>query len=51
MVRFKPLIDKKRINGEIDEETYENLLQNIKKIAESDNLGINVKIKKGNDVD
>jgi hypothetical protein len=38
IIRFKPLIDKKRTNGEIDGETYENLLQDIKRIAESENL-------------
>ncbi len=35
MIGSKPLIDKKRINGKIDKETYENLLQNIKKIVEA----------------
>lgn len=44
MIRLKPLIDKKRINGEIDEDTYENLLQDIKKIVESENLVKNIEI-------
>ena len=46
MIRSKPLIDKRRINGEIDEDTYENLLQNIKRIVESEDLIYKVKIKR-----